>query len=176
MTQCHDFLQEQFVLSLCVHLSCFAQQVALIHREFAQHGCFQTVSQVSPIYLKNQVLRANLFHRSRGNGTFFLKQQTHLLCSQVSPIDHRLVWVLVGFVWRTLHVELLHKTVERVYRLAIVQLYDPIHHFLWSNRDRVSMRSLVVVEETCMISHIRLLQSSISQLLEYNKLEVFLEG
>ena len=27
-----------------------------------------------------------------------------------------------------------------------------------------------------MISHIRLLQSSISQLLEYNKLEVFLEG
>ena len=38
------------------------------------------------------------------------------------------------------------------------------------------MRSLVVVEETCMISHARLLQSSISQLLEYNKLEVFLEG
>ena len=27
-----------------------------------------------------------------------------------------------------------------------------------------------------MISHFRLLQSSISQLLEYNKLEVFLEG
>ena len=38
------------------------------------------------------------------------------------------------------------------------------------------MGSLVVVEETCMISHIRLLQSSISQLLEYKKLEVFLEG
>ena len=37
--------------------------------------------------------------------------------------------------------------------------------------DRVSMRSLVVVEVTCMISHIRLLQSSISQLSEYNKLE-----
>ena len=46
----------------------------------------------------------------------------------------------------------------------------------FTNRDRVVMRSLVVVEETCMISHIRLLQSSISQLLEYNKLEVFLEG
>ena len=44
------------------------------------------------------------------------------------------------------------------------------------NRDRVVMRSLVVVEETCMISHTKLLQSSISQLLEYNKLEVFLEG
>ena len=47
---------------------------------------------------------------------------------------------------------------------------------LWSNRDRDVMRSLVVVAETCMISHFRLLQSSISQLLEYNKLEVFLEG
>ena len=47
---------------------------------------------------------------------------------------------------------------------------------LWSNRDRVVMRSLVVVEETCMISHTKLLQSSISQLLVYNKLEVFLEG
>ena len=38
------------------------------------------------------------------------------------------------------------------------------------------MRSLVVVEETCMIFQTKLLQSSISQLLEYNKLEVFLEG
>ena len=78
-------LQEQIVLSLCVHLSCFTQQVALFHREHAKHGCFQTVSQVS-------------------------------------PIDHRLVWVLIGLVGRTLHVELLHKTVERVYRLAVVQL------------------------------------------------------
>ena len=40
----------------------------------------------------------------------------------------------------------------------------------------VVMRSLVEVEVKCMLSHIRLLQSSISQLLEYNKLEVFLEG
>ena len=40
----------------------------------------------------------------------------------------------------------------------------------------VSMRSLVVVEEISMIFHTKLLQSSISQLLEYNKLEVFLEG
>ena len=37
------------------------------------------------------------------------------------------------------------------------------------------MRSLVVVEEISMIFHTKLLQSSISQLLEYNKLEVFLE-
>ena len=38
------------------------------------------------------------------------------------------------------------------------------------------MRSLVVVEVTCMLSHVRLLQFSIWQLLEYNRLEVFLEG
>ena len=31
---------------------------------------------------------------------------------------------------------------------------------LWSNRDRDVMRSLVVVEETCMISHTRILQSN----------------
>ena len=47
---------------------------------------------------------------------------------------------------------------------------------LWSNRDRVVIRSLVMVEVTCMLFHIRLLQSSISQLSEYNELEVFLEG
>ena len=74
-----------------------------------------------------------------------------------------------------MRIELLHKTVERVYRLAVVQLYNAIHHSLWSNRDRDVMRSLVVVEETCMLSHTRLLQSSISQLLEFNKLEVSLE-
>ena len=72
ITQCHDCLQEQIVLSLCVHLSCFAHLVALIHREFAQHGCFQTDYQVSLIDLKNQVIRANVFHRSHGNGTFHL--------------------------------------------------------------------------------------------------------
>ena len=55
-------------------------------------------------------------------------------------------------------------------------IVEPNSSFFWSNRDRVVMRSLVVVEETCMISHLRLLQSSISQLLECNKLEVFFEG
>ena len=51
---------------------------------------------------------------------FHLEQQTHLLCAQVSPIDHRLAWVLVGLVGRTLHVKLLQKTVERVSQLAVV--------------------------------------------------------
>ena len=48
-------------------------------------------------------------------------------------------------------------------------------HSLWSNRDRVSMRSLVVVEGPSMAFHTRLLKSSIFQLLECNTLEVFLE-
>ena len=53
--------------------------------------------------------------------------------------------------------ELLQKTVERVFQLAVVQLYNPIDHSLWSNCDRVLMRSLVVVEETNIVFHTRLL-------------------
>ena len=30
MTQCHDFLQEQIVLSLCVHLSCFCKMGGIV--------------------------------------------------------------------------------------------------------------------------------------------------
>ena len=70
---------------------------------------------------------------------------------------------------------LLQKTVERVSRLAVVQLWNPIDNSLWSNCDRVSMRSLVVVEETSMVFHTKLLQFSIFQLLECTKLEVSLE-
>ena len=47
--------------------------------------CLQTVSQVSPIYLKRQVLCANVYHRSRVNGTFFLYPQKHVLCPRISP-------------------------------------------------------------------------------------------
>ena len=39
-TQFHDVRQEHVVLSLCVHLSCYTHQVALIQREFAL--CLQT--------------------------------------------------------------------------------------------------------------------------------------
>ena len=63
-----------------------------------------------------------LVHRSRGNGTCSLCQQKHVLYPQVSPIDHRLVWVWIGLVWKIQHVVLLRKTVERVYQLAVVQL------------------------------------------------------
>ena len=63
----------------------------------------------------------------------------HVLCLQVSPIDHRLVWVWIGLVGRTLHVELPQKTVERVYRLAVVQLWNPIHNSLRSNHDCVAI-------------------------------------
>ena len=54
-------------------------------------------------------------------------------------------------------------------------IYNPIDHSLWSNHERVTMRSSVVVEETRMCVHSKLLQSSIFQLLECNKLEVFLD-
>ena len=67
---------------------------------------------------------------------------------------------------------LLQKTDERVFQLAVVQLCNRIDHSLWSNCDRVSMRSLVVVEETNIVFHTRLLQFSIFQLLECNRLEV----
>ena len=61
--------------------------------------------------------------------------------------------------------------VEQLPLLVVEQLSIPI---LLSNRDVV--RSLVVVEVTCLLFHKRLLQSSVSQILEYIKLEVFLEG
>ena len=70
---------------------------------------------------------------------------------------------------------LLQKTVERVFQLAVVQLWNPIDHSLCSNCDRVSMRSLVVVEEINIVFQY-FLQFSIFQPLEYNKLEVSLEG
>ena len=59
--------------------------------------------------------RANFCHRSHGNGTT-------LPCCQVSLIDHRLVWDLVGLVGRTLRVELLFETVEQLYLLTVDQL------------------------------------------------------
>ena len=58
-----------------------------------------------------------------GTGRLTFMNNQHLLaCYQVALIEHRLVWVLVGSVGRPFRVELLHKTVERVYRLAVVQL------------------------------------------------------
>ena len=79
MTQCHDVLQEQIVLSQCVCLRLISQ-VAVFHREHAWQECLQTDCQVSLIDLKNQVLCANVYHRSRVKGTFFLYPQTHVLC------------------------------------------------------------------------------------------------
>ena len=72
--------------------------------------------------LKNQVLLANVYHQSLVNGTFFLSPQKHVLCPQVSPIDHRLDWVWIGLVWKIQHEVLLQKTVERAFQLAVVQL------------------------------------------------------
>ena len=85
---------------------------------------------------------------------------------------HELDLELVGLVGRiSLAEQLLLLAVEQLPLLVVDQLSNSI---LLSNRDVT--RFLVEVEVTCMLSHIRLLQSSIGQLLEYNKLEVFLEG
>ena len=123
MTQFHDVLQEHVFLSLCVHLSCYAHQVGMIYREFAQHACFQTRHQVALIYLTHRVFRANLFHKSHRNGTLHLSQQTHLVCHQVALIDQKLVWELVwelvGLLGRMLHVQLLLVTVEQLYRVVV---------------------------------------------------------
>ena len=122
------FERTNFLHCVCVCLRLISQ-VPLFHREHAWRECLQT-SQVSPFYLKNQVLLANVYHRSLVNGTFFLFPQKHVLCPQFAPIDHRLDWVWIGLLWKAQHVVLLHKTVERVSRLAVVQLWNPTDHSL----------------------------------------------
>ena len=109
---------------------------------------------------------------------FRLYQQTLRVCYQVALIDHRLVLGLVGLVGRIFLVEkLLLVAVEQLLPVAVEQLLLAVVEqfpspILWSNRDVA--RSLVEVEVTCMLSHIRLLQFSLT-ILEYNRLEVFLE-
>ena len=83
-----------------MHLSCYAHQVALIDREFAQLGCFQTDYQVALIDLKNRVLRENLFFIDlMGTGRFTFNNKHILRVYQVALIDHRLVLELVGVSW-----------------------------------------------------------------------------
>ena len=67
--------------------------------------------------------------------------------------------------------QLLLLVVEQFPLLVVEQLSSPILLSI-----RASVRSLAEVEETCILCRIRLLQFSVKQLSEYNKLEVFLEG
>ena len=90
------FGRNKFFHCVCVRS---ISQVPLFHREHGWRECLQT-SQVSPFDLKNQVLLANVYHRSLVNGTFFLSPQKHVLWPQVSPIDHRLDCVWIGLVWK----------------------------------------------------------------------------
>ena len=70
-------------------------------------------------------------------------------------IYHELDWELVGLVGRTLLAEqLLLLAVEQLLLLVVDQLSNSIP---LSNRDVA--RSLVVVEVTCMLFHIRLLKT-----------------
>ena len=57
-----------------------------------------------------------------GTGLFTFNNKHTLSVLRFPRSDHRLVWVLVGLVGRTLRVELLLVTVEQLYLLAVVQL------------------------------------------------------
>ena len=81
-------------------------------------------------------------------------------------------WIWSWLVGKILLVEqLLLLVVVQLPLLIVEQLFNPILLSI-----RASVRSLAEVEVTCILFRIGLLQSSISQLLDYNKLEVFLEG
>ena len=71
---------------------CLIPRVSPFYREHASRDCLYT-SQVSPFYLKNQVLLANVYQQSLVNGTFFLSPQKHVPSPRVTPFDHRLDWV-----------------------------------------------------------------------------------
>ena len=76
---------------------------------------FQTDYQVSPIW-RTKFFVQTFFIDLMGTGRFTFKNK-HIRFSWLITD-----WVLVRLVGRTLRVELLHKTVEQVYRLAVVQL------------------------------------------------------
>ena len=87
--------------SLCVLLSCYAHQVALIHREFAQHGCFQTDyelqsrqawSQVALIFLMHRVFRETFLIGLMGTGRFTFNNK-HVLHVP------RLPWSITDWFW-----------------------------------------------------------------------------
>ena len=109
------------------------------------------------------------------NGTFsFLHKNTFRFHGFPRSITN---WIGFGLGWfgRFSTRCFSKKTVEQAFQLAVVQRWNPIDHSLKSNCDCVSMRSLVVVEETNIVFLTTFLQFSIFQLLKYNGLEVFLE-
>ena len=117
MMQYHDVRENQ-ILALYVCL-CLIPRVSPFYREHAWRDCLHT-SRVSPFYLKNQVLLANIFTNNLlWMGRFsFLHKNTFRLHG-FSPFDHRLDWVWIGLVWKIQHEVLLQKTVERAFQLAV---------------------------------------------------------
>ena len=87
-TQFHDVLREHIVLSLCVHLNCYTQLVALIHCECAQHGCFHTDCERMSWFIWSTEFFVKIFLIDLMK-MFHLFQQTHLACPQVALVDHR---------------------------------------------------------------------------------------
>ena len=121
---------------------------------FMRRTCSRAVFRLNRIKSSNKSLRSfwrTEFFAKRINidllrtGTRFF----HLACYKVAPIFHELDLELVGLVGQFL----LDKQLPR---LVVEQLPNPILFSI-----RASMRSLVVVEVTCILSHFRLLQSSV---------------
>ena len=119
-----EMLKSMFSSSIArLHLFAFDDAVSRCSGEpNSSTVCVYLISQVSPFYLKNQVLLATVYQQSLVNGTFFLSSQKLLPSPQVSPFDHRLDWVWIGLVWKIQHEVLLQETVERAFQLAVVQL------------------------------------------------------
>ena len=80
----------------CTVCVCLIPLVSPFYREHALRDCLHS-SRVSPFYLKNQVLLANAYQQSLVNRTFFFSPQKHVPYPRVSPFDHRLDWVWIGF-------------------------------------------------------------------------------
>ena len=176
-------------MNMLEHWSLLAwYQVALIYHESSQHwdSCCLQMNMLEHWSRLAWYQVALIYHESSQHWDSSclqmnkLEHWSRLAWYQVALIYHNLDLELVGLVGRILLVEqLLLLAVEQLLLLAVEQLSLQVVEqlsspILESNRDAV--RSLVVVEVTCMLFHVGLLQFSVWQLLEYNKLEVFLEG
>ena len=88
-----EMLKSMFSSSIA-RLNLFAFDDAVSRCSGEPNSCtvcvFVLDSTVSPFYLKNQVLLANVYQQSLVNGTFFLSPQKHVPSPRVSPFDHRL--------------------------------------------------------------------------------------
>ena len=125
--------------------------------------------QIAPFFLKFFAkIISNIEHWSPENGTCSF----HFECYQVVPISYELDLDLVELVGRILFVkqQLLLVVAEQLPLLVVEQLPNTIFFSI-----RVSMRSLVEVEVTCILFLDDFSGFHPNNFLEYNKLDMFTE-